>query len=229
MSRRCLPITSWSWEGIRDATHKFCLSVHFILPSHATVRPSGAPVRFLLHKAQSAVATHQPQLRGAFCTSPYRWKPSLPSPRHSHGRAAASATPALCRPPPLCPSRRLQRTCDLPCCRLSPPVRPLAPVVVSTHRLRSLSTSENRRMATKDVNKGGLEGRKVLHPQIVRTGVRPMKRLEVDVYLDVVSCTEQAFGRLEVSIKSVSRSHRRDCSLPVAASQSPLPVRTINI
>ncbi|MQL88000.1 hypothetical protein Taro_020560 [Colocasia esculenta] len=29
------------------------------------------------------------------------------------------------------------------------------------------------------------------------------------------------FGRLEVSIKSVSRSHRRACSLPVTASQSP--------
>ncbi|MQM18718.1 hypothetical protein Taro_051713 [Colocasia esculenta] len=52
-----------------------------------------------------------------------------------------------------------------------------------------------------------------------------MKRLEVDVYLDVVSCTEQAFGRLEVSIKSASRSHRRACSLPVAASQSPLSER----
>ncbi|MQL94630.1 hypothetical protein Taro_027292 [Colocasia esculenta] len=76
-----------------------------------------------------------------------------------------------------------------------------------------------------DVNKGGLEGREVLHPQIVRTGVRPMKRLEVDVYLDAVSCKEQAFGRLEVSIKSASRSHCRACSLPVAASQSPLSER----
>ncbi|MQL84738.1 hypothetical protein Taro_017229 [Colocasia esculenta] len=52
-----------------------------------------------------------------------------------------------------------------------------------------------------------------------------MKRLEVDVYLDVVSCTKQAFGRLEVLIKSVSRSHRRACSLPIAASQSPLSER----